>query len=39
MVSKLDGAEYPSHGVYVEIDEPGKLVWGEACQRNHVGRS
>jgi uncharacterized protein YndB with AHSA1/START domain len=29
MVNDADGAEYPSHGVFVEIDEPSKLVWSE----------
>jgi uncharacterized protein YndB with AHSA1/START domain len=29
MVNDADGAEYPSRGVYVEIDEPSKLVWSE----------
>ena len=29
MVNDADGAEYPSHGVYVEIDQPNKLVWTE----------
>jgi uncharacterized protein YndB with AHSA1/START domain len=29
MVNDADGAEYPSHGVYIEIDEPSKLVWSE----------
>jgi uncharacterized protein YndB with AHSA1/START domain len=29
MVNDSDGAEYPSRGVYVEIDPPGKLVWSE----------
>jgi uncharacterized protein YndB with AHSA1/START domain len=29
MVNDADGSEYPSHGVYVEIDEPSKLVWSE----------
>jgi uncharacterized protein YndB with AHSA1/START domain len=29
MVNDADGTEYPSHGVYVEVDEPNKLVWTE----------
>ncbi len=29
MVNDSDGAEFESHGVYVEIDEPNKLVWSE----------
>lgn len=29
MVNDADGSEYPTHGVYVEIDEPSKLVWSE----------
>ncbi|HEX3089328.1 MAG TPA: SRPBCC domain-containing protein [Ilumatobacteraceae bacterium] len=29
MVNDADGAEYPTRGVYVEIDEPSKLVWSE----------
>ena len=29
MVNDSDGAEYPSRGVYVEIDPPAKLVWSE----------
>jgi uncharacterized protein YndB with AHSA1/START domain len=29
MVNDSDGAEYPTHGVYVEVDEPNKLVWTE----------
>jgi uncharacterized protein YndB with AHSA1/START domain len=29
MVNDADGAEYPSRGVYVEIDPPAKLVWSE----------
>ncbi len=29
MVNDADGAEYPSRGVYVEIDPPEKLVWSE----------
>ena len=29
MVNDSDGAEFESHGVYVEIDEPSKLVWSE----------
>jgi uncharacterized protein YndB with AHSA1/START domain len=30
MVNDADGSEYPSHGVYIEIDEPSKLVWSES---------
>jgi uncharacterized protein YndB with AHSA1/START domain len=29
MVNDADGSEYPSRGVYVEIDPPKKLVWSE----------
>lgn len=29
MVNDTDGAEYPSHGVYVEVDAPTKLSWTE----------
>ena len=29
MVNDSDGVEFESHGVYVEIDEPSKLVWSE----------
>src|SRR4029077_268477 len=29
MVNDSDGAEFTSRGVYVEIDEPSKLVWRE----------
>jgi uncharacterized protein YndB with AHSA1/START domain len=29
MVNDADGAEYPSRGVYVEIDPPSTLVWTE----------
>jgi uncharacterized protein YndB with AHSA1/START domain len=29
MVNDADGAEYPSRGVYVEIDPPERLVWSE----------
>lgn len=29
MVNDADGAEYPSRGVFVEIDEPARLVWRE----------
>jgi uncharacterized protein YndB with AHSA1/START domain len=29
MVNDADGAEYPSRGVYVEIDPPSRLVWTE----------
>ncbi len=29
MVNDSDGAEFTSHGIYVEIDEPSKLVWSE----------
>jgi uncharacterized protein YndB with AHSA1/START domain len=29
MVNDADGAEYPSHGVYVEVDPPNKLAWTE----------
>jgi uncharacterized protein YndB with AHSA1/START domain len=29
MVDDASGAEYPSRGVYVEIDPPVKLVWTE----------
>jgi uncharacterized protein YndB with AHSA1/START domain len=29
MVNDVDGSEYPSRGVYVEIDKPAKLVWTE----------
>ena len=29
MVNDSDGAEYPSHGIYVEIDKPNKLSWTE----------
>jgi uncharacterized protein YndB with AHSA1/START domain len=30
MVNDSDGAEYPSRGVYVEIDPPTRLVWRDA---------
>ncbi len=29
MVNDADGSEYPSRGVYVEIDPPATLVWSE----------
>jgi uncharacterized protein YndB with AHSA1/START domain len=29
MVNDSDGAEYASRGVYVEVDEPSRLVWTE----------
>ena len=29
MVNDADGAEYPMHSVFVEIDPPNKLVWLE----------
>ena len=29
MVNDSDGSEYPSRGVYVEIDPPARLVWSE----------
>ena len=29
MVNDSDGAEYPTRSVYVEIDDPRKLVWSE----------
>ena len=29
MVNDATGEEYPSHGVFVEIDRPNKLVWSE----------
>jgi uncharacterized protein YndB with AHSA1/START domain len=29
MVNESDGAEYASRGVYVEVDEPSRLVWTE----------
>ena len=29
MVNDSDGAEYPSRGVYVEVDAPERLVWRE----------
>ncbi len=29
MVDDTTGAEYPSRGVFVEVDEPSKLVWTE----------
>ena len=29
MVNDATGEEYPSRGVYVEIDPPNKLVWSE----------
>lgn len=29
MVNDSDGAEYPSHAVYIEVDNPYKLVWIE----------
>ncbi len=29
MVNDADGTEFPSRGVYVEIDPPEKLVWSE----------
>jgi uncharacterized protein YndB with AHSA1/START domain len=29
MVNDADGAEYPTHGVYVEFDVPNKLAWTE----------
>jgi uncharacterized protein YndB with AHSA1/START domain len=30
MVNDADGTEYPSRGVFVEIDAPETLVWSEA---------
>jgi len=29
MVNDADGSEYPTRGVFVEIDEPERLVWTE----------
>lgn len=29
MVNDSDGAEYPNHGIYVEVDRPHKLSWTE----------
>jgi uncharacterized protein YndB with AHSA1/START domain len=29
MVNDADGSEYPSHGVYVEVDAPSMLSWTE----------
>jgi uncharacterized protein YndB with AHSA1/START domain len=29
MVNDSDGEEYPTHGVFVEVDRPNKLVWTE----------
>jgi uncharacterized protein YndB with AHSA1/START domain len=29
MVNDSDGAEYPSRGIYVEVDRPNKLSWKE----------
>jgi uncharacterized protein YndB with AHSA1/START domain len=29
MVNDETGEEYPSAGVYIEIDPPAKLIWGE----------
>ena len=29
MVNDVDGTEYPSHGVYVDVDVPNKLSWTE----------
>jgi uncharacterized protein YndB with AHSA1/START domain len=29
MVNDADGAEYPMHAVFIEIDPPNKLVWSE----------
>jgi uncharacterized protein YndB with AHSA1/START domain len=29
MIDDATGAEYPSKGVFVEIDEPSKIVWTE----------
>jgi uncharacterized protein YndB with AHSA1/START domain len=29
MVNDADGSEYPSHGVYVEVDVPSRLSWTE----------
>jgi uncharacterized protein YndB with AHSA1/START domain len=29
MVNDADGSEYPSHGVFVEVIEPERLVWRE----------
>jgi uncharacterized protein YndB with AHSA1/START domain len=29
MVNDEDGAEYPMHAVFIEIDPPNKLVWSE----------
>jgi uncharacterized protein YndB with AHSA1/START domain len=29
MVNDSDGAEYPTHGIYVEVDRPHKLSWTE----------
>ena len=30
MVNDADGSEYPTHGLYVEIDPPNKLSWAES---------
>lgn len=30
MVNDADGSEYPSHGVFVEVVAPERLVWSEA---------
>jgi uncharacterized protein YndB with AHSA1/START domain len=30
MVNDSDGAEFASHAVYIEIDDPAKLVWSES---------
>ena len=29
MVNDSDGAEYPSRGIYVEVDKPNRLSWKE----------
>ena len=29
MVNDADGAEYPMHGEFVEVDQPNRLVWSE----------
>ncbi len=29
MVNDADGSEYPSRGIYVEVDAPKRLVWSE----------
>jgi uncharacterized protein YndB with AHSA1/START domain len=38
MVNDEDGSEYPTHGIFVEVVEPERLVWEEP-ELNIVNRS